>query len=145
MHREYIQCTPSWKKGPARHDCIFVERDPAEVGFWGLGVAQVQLFFSFEFDRIVYPCALVRWFETYGDAPCPETGMWMVWPDIDAQSRQRVCSVIHIDSILRAAHLIGVYGSNFIPPTLTYSQSLHAFKLFYVNKYADHHSHEIAF
>jgi amino acid permease len=38
-----------------------------------------------------------------------------------------------------------VYGSKFIPPTLTYSQSLHAFKLFYVNKYANHHSHEIAF
>jgi hypothetical protein len=145
MHREYIRCSPSWKGNASRHDCVFVERDPNEVGFRALGVAQVQLFFSFEFDGIAYPCALVRWFETYGDAPCPETGMWMVQPDVDVQSRQRVCSVIHIDSILQVAHLIGVYGSKFIPRTLTYSQSLHAFKLFYVNKYANHHSHEIAF
>ncbi|KAF8805514.1 hypothetical protein BYT27DRAFT_7104339, partial [Phlegmacium glaucopus] len=56
-----------------------------------------------------------------------------------------VTSVVHIDSILRAAHLIGVYSSEFIPQTLTHSQSLHAFKLFYVNKYIDHHAHEIAF
>ncbi|KAF8814483.1 hypothetical protein BYT27DRAFT_7082226 [Phlegmacium glaucopus] len=49
------------------------------------------------------------------------------------------------ESFTKEPHLIGVYGSNFIPPTLTYSQSLHAFRLFYVNKYADHHSHEIAF
>ncbi|KAF8806880.1 hypothetical protein BYT27DRAFT_7223998 [Phlegmacium glaucopus] len=132
MHHEYIQSTCSWKNGPARHNCVFVEQDPDEVGFWALGVAQVQLFFSFEYDQVLYPCALVRWFETYGNAPCPETGMWMVQPDVDVRLRQRICSVIHIDSILRAAHLIGVY-------------SLHAFKLFYVNKYADHHSHEIAF
>ncbi|KAF8814419.1 hypothetical protein BYT27DRAFT_7219856 [Phlegmacium glaucopus] len=145
MHREYIRSTRSWKNGPAQHDCVFVERDPDEVGFRALGVAQVQLFFSFEYDQVLYPCALVRWFETYGNAPCPETGMWMVQPDVDVRLRQRICSVIHIDSILRAAHLIGIYGPNFIPPTLTYSQSLHAFKLFYVNKYADHHSHEIAF
>ncbi|KAF8801948.1 hypothetical protein BYT27DRAFT_7025531, partial [Phlegmacium glaucopus] len=31
MHCEYIWSTCSWKNGPARHDCVFVERDPDEV------------------------------------------------------------------------------------------------------------------
>ncbi|KAF8815301.1 hypothetical protein BYT27DRAFT_7226011 [Phlegmacium glaucopus] len=140
---EHIRCAPSWRRGPACHDCIFIERNPDEVGFAALGVAQVRFFFSFQFDDVVYPCALIHWFEMFGDSPCPNTGMWMVQPD--TRLRQRVTSVIHIDLVLRAAHLIGVYGSEFIPQTLTHSQSLHAFKLFYVNKYIDHHAHEIAF
>ena len=71
--------------------------------------------------------------------------MWMVHPDIDQHRRRRVISVIHIDSILRAAHLMGVCGSSFIPDNPTYSTSLQAFRTFYVNKYADHHAHEIAY
>lgn len=144
MHREHIRASPMWQRSFPRYDCVFVERDPDEEGFRALGVAQVLIFFSFKYDGITYPCALVRWFETYGDAPCPLTGMWRVQPDIDGQG-VRVCSVIHIDSILRAAHLIGVYGKDFIPHNLRHYHSLSAFKLYYVNKYADHHSHEIAF
>ena len=82
----------------------------------------------------------MQWFETTGDSPCPDTGLWMVHPDIDQHRRRRVISVIHIDSILRAAHLMGVCGSSFIPDNPTYSTSLQAFRTFYVNKYADHHS-----
>ncbi|KAF8811426.1 hypothetical protein BYT27DRAFT_7089514, partial [Phlegmacium glaucopus] len=54
-------------------------------------------------------------------------------------------SIIHIDSILCAAHLIGVYRNDFIPHNLQHYHSLTAFKLYYVNQYADHHAHEIAF
>lgn len=145
MHREYIRATPNWrKKGMPRYDCVFVERDPEKEGFQSLGVAQVQMFFTFRHDNILYSCALIHWFETYGDGPCPETGMWRVKPDFD-QQQQRVCSVIHIDSILRAAHLLPVFGKKIIPENFQSYQSLRAFQLYYVNKYADHHSHEVAF
>jgi len=65
-------------------------------------------------------------------------------PDISAGGR-RMTSIIHIDTILRAAHLIGVAGTHFLPCTFSFSDTLDAFHLFYVNKYADHHAHEIAF
>ncbi|KIM34925.1 hypothetical protein M413DRAFT_79919 [Hebeloma cylindrosporum] len=70
--------------------------------------------------------------------------MWMVEPDFD-RTGNRAMSIIHIDSILRGAHLMGVSGTQFIPHHLTFSDTLDAFRSFYVNKYIDHHSHEIAF
>lgn len=144
MHHEYIRAAPNWqKKGMPWYNCVFVEHDPENEGFRSLGIVQGQMFFTFRHDDILYSCALVHWFETYGDHPCLETGMWRVKPDFD-QQQQRVCSVIYIDSILRAAHLL-VFGKNFIPEKLQFYQSLCAFQLYYVNKYADHHSHEVAF
>jgi hypothetical protein len=144
MHHELIHATPLWKKGQGRYDCVYVERDAKMEGFSGLLAAQINLFFSFSFQNITYPCALVQWFSTYGDSPCEDTGMWMVEPDCDARGRH-ICSVIHLDTILRSAHLIGVAGSQKLPKTFTHHDSLYAFRLFYVNKYADHHAHEIAF
>ena len=69
--------------------------------------------------------------------------MWMVEPDFLRGKRE----VIHLDSILRGAHLIGVSGSHFLPsdPVFNFSRSLDAFKTFYVNKYVDRHAHEILF
>lgn len=147
MHREIICATPSWKKGPGRYDCVYIERDSTAAesdGFLGLLVARLNLFFSFSFENTVYPCALVQWFSTYGDSPCEDTGLWRVEPDFDVRGR-RMSSVVHIDTILRSAHLIGVGGPQILPKTLTHHDSLYAFQLFYVNKYADHHAHEIAF
>ena len=92
----------------------------------------------------VYPCALVQWFSTYNDAPCEDTGLWRVEPDYDERG-QWMSSMIHIDTILCNAHLIGVAGSDMLPRQFTYHNTLDVFKLFYVNKYANHHSHEIAF
>ena len=70
--------------------------------------------------------------------------MWIVEPDQDEQG-ESVMSVIHLDCILRGAHLIGVAGTDMIPSKLKYSDSLNVFKLYYVNKYIDYHAHEIAF
>ncbi|KAH7921240.1 hypothetical protein BV22DRAFT_1019790, partial [Leucogyrophana mollusca] len=53
--------------------------------------------------------------------------------------------VIHTDTIYRAAHLIPVYGVEFVPDNLKFHHSYDAFHTFYVNKYADHHAFEIAF
>ncbi|KAI0251372.1 hypothetical protein BJV78DRAFT_1316789 [Lactifluus subvellereus] len=144
MHRERIRATPCWKGGPGRYDCVYVEKDADLEGFRGLHVVRVNLFFSFRFQQSAYSCALVQWFSTYSDSPCEDTGLWRVQPDYDVRG-QRMCSVIHIDTILRSAHLIGVAGSHLLPKRFTYHDTLYSFKLFYVNKYADHHAHEIAF
>ncbi|KAM6491741.1 hypothetical protein JOM56_012781 [Amanita muscaria] len=43
------------------------------------------------------------------------------------------------------AHLIGIAGDSFIPSELDHTDSLDAFKSFYVNKFIDYHAHKIAF
>ena len=53
-------------------------------------------------------------------------------------------SVIHLDCIVRAAHLIAVYGNEVVPESLTLHDSLDTFQSFYVNKFIDHHAFEIA-
>jgi hypothetical protein len=147
MHCEWIRATPSWKNGAGRYDCVFIDHEPEMDSFAGLYVARVKLFVSFVIEDTeasgYYPCALVEWFSTYGDSPCEDTGLWSVVPDRDAQGRH-VTSLIHIDTILRAAHLIGVAGHHLLPKTLKYHNSLDVFHCFYVNKYIDYHVHETA-
>ncbi|KAI6004781.1 hypothetical protein EDD15DRAFT_2384735 [Pisolithus albus] len=144
MHRQCIHASPSWRNGAPRYDCVFVEKDPTLPGFQGLYVAQVLLFFSFHYRNVLYPCALVQWFTPVGNEPCINTGMWKVEHEYDEYGDHLV-SVIHLDSILRPAHLIGIYGDEYIPPDLHYSDSLAAFGSFYVNKYSDYHAFGLAF
>ncbi|THG93454.1 hypothetical protein EW026_g7789 [Hermanssonia centrifuga] len=144
MRREHIRATPSWYRGPPRYDCVLAEKDPSEDGFRGLHAAQVRLFMSFLCNNIQYPCALVRWFSPVGDEPDDLTGMWVVEPDYTADGSS-LYGVVHLDTILRAAHLIPVFGDAIIPANFHYSQSLDAFNAYYVNKFADHHAHEVAF
>ncbi|KAI0290007.1 hypothetical protein B0F90DRAFT_1812424 [Multifurca ochricompacta] len=106
---------PSWQGKGPRHDCAFIVEDEAKPGMQGLNIVHVQLMFSFKYNNIEYPCSLVDWFTR-----------------------------VSIDNT--TAHLIPVYDSNPLPlHRLTDSYSLDTFKLFYVNKYIDHHAHEIAF
>jgi len=144
MHRERIRATPSWRNEGPRHDCLFATNDPDLPGMLGLHVARAVLFFSFKFNRILYPCALVQWFSLVGEDPCRETGMWMVERDWEEDGTQSM-GVIHVDSIVRGAHLIPVYGEDFVPRHITFSNSLDYYSAYYVSKFADHHSHEIAF
>lgn len=146
MSFERIRAVPSWRNGPARYDCVFVETDPTAKGMAGLDIARVRLFFSFSFRGTFYPCALVEWFSRVGDAPDEDSGMWIVEPDCNSDADDiRHISVIHIDSILRGAHLLGVYGNQRLPLGLSFTQTLDIFRAYYVNKYIDHHSYEIAF
>jgi len=69
--------------------------------------------------------------------------MWRVKPDI--QHRQRNLDVIHLDAFLRGAHLLPVFGKDFLPSNFVPEFSLDAFCSFYVNRFADHHMHEIIF
>ncbi|KAF8155158.1 hypothetical protein K438DRAFT_1863011 [Mycena galopus ATCC 62051] len=144
MLHERIRAVRSWRGGPARHDCVFVEGNPDLPGFRGLLAARILLFMSFKYSGVTYPCALVTWFSAIGNEPCPDIGMWMVDADTDRHGK-RIMDIIHIDTILRGAHLIGIYGNSFLPRHIKYSDALDSFNKFYINKYADHHANEIAF
>ena len=144
MFRERIRAVDSWRRGPPRHDCVFVQHDPNEPGFRGLYVARVRHFFSIRHNKTHFPCALVSWYSTIGTTPCAETGMWKVEPDYDNMGNLAM-SIIHLDSMVRGAHLMGIAGATQIPHHLTFDHSLDAFQAFYVNKYIDHHAHEYAF
>ncbi|KAI0371809.1 hypothetical protein BV20DRAFT_165857 [Pilatotrama ljubarskyi] len=143
MRRERIRGTPSWHNGPARYDCIFVDKGTLEEGLKGLLIARVRLFFSFKHEGQLYPCALVHWFSTVGEAPDEDTGMWIVTPDF-LENGTPSYDVIHVDTILRGAHLIGRIGDTWLPQGFLPSDSLDAFCAFYVNKYADYHAFELA-
>ena len=144
MRREYIHATPSWRKGHPRYDCIFVNSNPELLGMRGLTVARVFLFFSFWHENIKYLCALVQWFSTLGTVPDHETGLWMVRPDFHDDERPYL-GIIPLESIFRAAHLNPVYRTSaFVSRSLTMHNTLDEFKLFYVNKFVDHHAFEIA-
>jgi len=71
-------------------------------------------------------------------------GLWIVEQDLDERGFP-LAAIIHLDTVLRAAHLMGVCGEAFIPKTLTSDNSLDAFYSFYVNKFIDHHAFEIVF
>ncbi|KAK7683266.1 hypothetical protein QCA50_013528 [Cerrena zonata] len=144
MRRERIRATPSWRKGPARYDCVLIETDSDASGMRGLHAARVRLLFSFKYEEETFPCALVEWFTPVDCEPDVLTGMWIVEPEFDNRG-VRVQSLVHLDTIVRAAHLIPVYGRETLPPRFHFSESLDSFKAYYVNKYVDHHSHEIAF
>ena len=112
-------------------------------GMCTLDVAQVWSFFSFVSWGITYPCALVHWFSWVGDEADEDMGMWVVEPDVETGSP--FAGIIHMDSILRAAHLMGVCREVFVPKKLTPDNSLYFFYSFYVNKFVDHHAFKIAF
>lgn len=109
-----------------------------------MDITRVRLFFSFVHNGITYPCALVHWYSRVGDEPDENTGMWVVEPDWCPDGSPNE-SIIHLNCILCAAHLIGVYGDNLLPPGLTAENSLDTFNSYFVNKYIDHHAFEIAF
>ncbi|KAG2046349.1 hypothetical protein BDR06DRAFT_985622 [Suillus hirtellus] len=112
--------------------------NPELEGMQGLDVAHVLCFFSFFFRGSTFPCAVIHWFDTVGDPTDEDTGLWVVHPGF-APNHSPNISIIHIDSIYCAAHLIPVYGTHF------FHYSYDSFRFYYVNKYADHHAFKIAF
>ena len=88
----------------------------------------------------LHQCALVHWYSIFGDQPDPDNGMWVVTPDYFGNAP--CVSVIHIDSIFRAAHLLPIFDTTPLPRTLNYTTTLDSFQGFYVNKYIDYHAYE---
>ncbi|KAG1763973.1 hypothetical protein EV702DRAFT_1182667 [Suillus placidus] len=143
MKREHIRACPLWRNECARNDCVFVITDSNARRMLGMDVARVMAFFSLRQHGRPIPCAVVRWFNRVGNAPDPDTGMWMVKPAFSAQNTPHF-AIIHIDTIFRAAHLLPVFGTVPLSPSIKFHHVLDIFKLFYVNKFADHHAFEIA-
>lgn len=145
MRRERIRATRSWLNTGARHDCALVVDDQGQTGFQGMSVVRVHLFFSFTYQGIAYPCALVKWFKKCARSQDNGTGLWVVESEMVGRGaqRQELFTIIHLDCILRACHLIPVYGDAPLPPDYNHSYSLDSFHSFYVNKYIDHHANEI--
>lgn len=148
MYREVIRSTPRWSRGDIpgpRRDCVFVDVGNSEnMGMKGLLVARVYLFFRFSYGDINYPCALVRWYLT-SDEPDPSTGLWVVKPESTRRGARHM-SVIHVDSIIRGAHLLPVFPSDApVYREINYTHVLDVYASFYVNKYIDHHAFEVAF
>ena len=106
-----------------------------------MSVVRIHLLFSFTHNDQRYPCALVEWFVKCGRKPDDATGMWIVEYD-ERRNGRRVYSVIHLDTIFRAAHLIPDFGPQLLPLNFDHKHSLDCFDTFYVNRYADHHTHE---
>ncbi|KAG1838972.1 hypothetical protein F4604DRAFT_1941063 [Suillus subluteus] len=119
MQREHIRACPLWRNVYARNDCVFVNTNPELEGIEGLEVTRV------------------------GDHADEDTGMWIVHPSVHDDGTLNF-AVIHLKTVYQAAHLIPVYGRDFIPNNIQYFHSYDAFCSYYVNKFADHHAFEIA-
>ena len=148
LYRETIRCTPRWQTGEitaCRRDCIILNTGLDAPGMRGLDIARVHLFFSFEVADEVLSCALVHHFRKSFEDPDPDNGMWIVEPDFH-DNGYRVMGVVHVDSMVRAAHLIPVFGDDAaVPREVNFSNTLDIFSAFYVNKYIDYHAFETVF
>lgn len=144
MRHERIRSTRSWH-GDERRDVALVVESEARPGFRGMSAVRVLLFFSFEHGGVVYPCALVHWYKTYGRNPDSKTGMWIVRPDNRGVHKNPYITVVHLDTLLRGVHLLPVFGRRPVPDRWNYAYTLDCFTAFYVNKYADYHANEILF
>lgn len=109
-----------------------------------LDITHVSLLFSFTFQGIVYPCALVHWFQCVGEAANKDTSTWVVEHELD-EDGQPITTVLHLDTIICTAHVIGVYRTTDIDRSILPEHSLNIFCSYYMNRFIDHHVFEIAF
>ncbi|KAI0808970.1 hypothetical protein BC629DRAFT_1480632 [Irpex lacteus] len=140
LHTETIRSHPHWRRGRARYDTVLVQNGPEADTLSGMLVGRVLSFLSFAHEDVRYDTALLEWFLPLGEEPDPVTGMWIVRPEM--RRGQRHVGLVHIDSIVRGCHLIGVYGKHQLPRDFHFSFSLDAFQAFYLNHYIDYHAHQ---
>lgn len=146
MRSERICAVDTWRHGNGWNDCMFINTDPTQPGMRGLDVTCTRLFFSFVHEQVKYFCAFVEWFSQIGDCADENMGMWSVEVEIFEDGTPN-SSIIHLDSVVQLAHLLPIYHDMPTPSRhrLNFTQSLDTFTTFYVNKYANHHTFEIAF
>ena len=140
---EAIHAIPCWWKCTMWYNTIFVKHDPAQVRLQGFNIVQVLAIFAFHWMDKYYPCALVHWFTHMGDKHEEVMDMWVVQLDSNADGSPAV-GVIHLDLVLHTVHLMPVLGDWMMPIDLTMDQSLDVFQSFYINKYIDYHTFELA-
>ncbi|KAF9501414.1 hypothetical protein BDN71DRAFT_1380166 [Pleurotus eryngii] len=108
-----------------------------------MSVVHLRLLFSFKHIGVTYPCTLVEWLDRVGQQPDPEMGLWVVKPDLHGCNEDAFCTVVHLDCLLCAAHLVPVFGHRFLPSGFKHQYSLDSFHAFFVNKYIDYHTFEL--
>ncbi|KAJ7600215.1 hypothetical protein C8J56DRAFT_999638 [Mycena floridula] len=145
MRSERIRATPSWRKEGPRYDCAYVVDDKTKEGFRGMSVVRIHLFFSFKHNHVRYPCALIEWFKKRGARPDADVGMWIVDYESKGRVGSHVFTVIHLDTIFRAVHLVPVFGTRSIPLEFSFTYSLDCFDAFYVNRFVDSHAYDMIF
>ncbi|KAG1863685.1 hypothetical protein F4604DRAFT_1882171 [Suillus subluteus] len=137
MRCEHIRSVPSWRGGPGCYNTIFVNTG-SEDGIDSMEVVHVLCFFSFCYgcDLETFPCALVHWLKLVSDEHDPGNGMWMVKPFfLNLELNTRELSIIHVDMIVCAAHLLPIFGKEFVPQKATFHETLDTYY---------HYSFEIA-
>lgn len=139
MRREIVRSTSHWYNSYERCDTILVQVGDNDAVLGGMLVARVLHFVSFFHNDVHYPCALVNWFLPEEERD-PVTGMWVVRPE--KENGRRTIGVVHLDSVWRACHLMPVFGEMSMPARFHFSDSLSAFKAFYLNHYIDFHARE---
>ena len=95
-------------------------------------------------NHVKYPCALFNWYSPVGNSPDENMGMWVIEHSI-LDGGKLWTAVIHLDTILCLAHLLPIYRDKKAPRGVKYMDLLDIFHNFYVNKFTDHHTFEIAF
>ena len=145
LYRETVRCTPMWKTSgtaASRQDCVLLETGSNIAGVRGLNVARVHLFLSFTLGEEAFECALIHKFCKSFTDPDPDNGLWVFEPDY-SNDGYRIMSVVHVNSIIRAAHLLPVFKDEApIPREVNFTNTLDVFKAFYLNKYIDYHAFE---
>ncbi|KAH9968467.1 hypothetical protein BJV74DRAFT_909870 [Russula compacta] len=139
MYHECIHSNPNWCGEYACYNTMFVETNSALDSMPGMAIGHAHLFFSFKFRGKQYSCALVL--SCSYNEPDEDTGMWVVRPEFQGNGH-RTLSIIPLNCIARAAHLLPVYGSSFLPEDFHFADSLDIFLAYFVNPYIDHHSNK---
>jgi len=68
--------------------------------------------------------------------------MWTVRLEC-SRGGQAVVNVINVDSIVRGAHLLPIYGNLPVPERFSHFDALATYKSFFVNHFTDHHTFEL--
>jgi hypothetical protein len=68
--------------------------------------------------------------------------LWKVRLECDSD-KQPVVDVIDVDTIVRGAHLLPIYGQSRVSEHFSHFKALDKYPSFFVNHYADHHAHEL--
>jgi hypothetical protein len=138
---ECICSNPSFKGNP-RCDTVFVvlDSDESQPGMHGMVIAHVLSLFSLSSQS--FSCTFVNWFILHDrklqDA---DTGMWTVHLEWNHHTGKPVYQVIDVDTIVRGAHLLPVFGSHCVPEGFSDHNALDSYQLFFVNHYVDHYAH----
>ena len=64
--------------------------------------------------------------------------MWVVQPEFEGNGHWMLS--IHLDCVVRAAHLLPIYGSSFLLEDFCFADSLALFHAYFVNSCIDHHN-----